>query len=145
MIHIRQARIEDIQQMLVIEQTFGKDAWNKQQFLSELTNEYATYIVALDQQTIVGYCGEVSMIDQADIQTIAVSPLYRSQGIGYQLLSSMIGHLKSENIKEIFLEVDVTNHIAIALYQKFKFQTIGKRKNYYANGNDALVMRKEIL
>ena len=141
---IRSATIDDIDAILELEQGFGVDAWNKDQFESELTNPYAYYRVAYDGSTILGYCGALLLGDQADIQTLLVKPQYRRHGIAMVLLDDIIHYLKDAHIHEVFLEVSATNHAAIKLYTKLKFKNIGIRRNYYKTGDDAVIMKKEL-
>ena len=54
-------------------------------------------------------------------------------------MQKMIDYCKQKNISKIFLEVDDKNLPAISLYEKFNFKQIDKRKNYYKNGNSAII------
>ncbi len=145
MVSIRNATIDDIQAILELEQGFGVDAWTHDQFASELTNPYAYYRVAHDGPSIIGYCGALLLCDQADIQTLLVKPQYRRMGVATALLHDVIDHLKDEKVSEVFLEVSATNSAAIKLYTKLNFKNIGIRRNYYKTGDDAVIMRKEML
>ena len=144
MVQLADATLNDIDALLAIETTFGKDAWNYDQFYSELTNPYGYYRVAKDHQVIVGYCGALILMDQADIQTIAITPLYRRQGIATLLLNDVLSHLASKAVQDVFLEVAVSNTDAIRLYERFGFKNIGIRRAYYQSGDDAIIMKKEL-
>lgn len=84
------------------------------------------------------------IVDEAELQTIAVAK--ESQGLGYatQLLSHGLA-LLPEHVERVFLEVDSANQPAIGLYTRFGFEQCGLRKQYYrhSRGNgDALIMQK---
>lgn len=144
MVSLRNATLDDIDALLQLESGFGVDAWNREQFESELTSPYGYYRVACDKQHLIGYCGCMLLFDQADIQTIFVSNEYRRQGIATMLLRDSLDYLKSRNIHEVFLEVSVSNTHAIRLYTKMEFKNIGIRRQYYKTGDDAIIMKKEL-
>jgi [ribosomal protein S18]-alanine N-acetyltransferase len=71
-----------------------------------------------------------------------VSPNYRRQGFGQDLLRGLLAHLKNLETSKVFLEVSAQNIPAIALYEAHGFQRNGLRKAYYADGSDAITMVK---
>ena len=81
--------------------------------------------------------------DSADLLDIAVEPDMRGKGIGSLLMQFMCDECSVRGVKEIFLEVRTTNEDAISLYNKFGFEQISVRKNYYSSPVcDGYVMRK---
>ena len=64
----------------------------------------------------------------------------RNQGFAKFLLNELITIAEKQNCKTITLEVDENNLPAINLYKDFDFKEVGKRKNYYKNGNTAILM-----
>ena len=145
MIRIRKAKRTDIHSIMTIEKIFQDDQWNLQQMESELLNPYSNYLIAEIDDNLVGYCGVLCLYEQGDIQTIAVDPAFRHQGIGTLLLQAQVNYCIENKIYELFLEVDIENSHAIELYKKLGFHVMSKRKSYYANGHDAYVMKKELL
>ncbi len=92
-----------------------------------------------------GFGAAMVNCDSADLLDIAVEPERRCCGIGSVLMQFLFDECKRRGVKEIFLEVRVTNDSAIALYKKFGFEQISVRKNYYSSPIcDGLVMRKSI-
>ena len=85
---------------------------------------------------------------EAEILTLAVRPSARRTGIASNLLDQMIKNLGKNHFESVFLEVSTENPQAIALYEKFDFKPVGRRKGYYRspNGNrtDALVLSRAI-
>lgn len=115
--------------------------WSQKSFENEAENEFASYIVAKDNQKCIGYCGFWRTYDEGDITNVAVSPSYRRQGIGAMLVSQMIKRAIQMNLKSMSLEVRKSNLAAQKLYEKFGFEVIGERKRYYSDNNeDALIM-----
>ncbi|MGH6836602.1 MAG: GNAT family N-acetyltransferase [Methylocella sp.] len=86
---------------------------------------------------------------EADILTIAVAPQWRRRGIASSLLVPHLAGLAATRVTRLFLEVDVENTAARALYANFGFEQVGARKAYYrsagARSATALVMRRDLL
>jgi len=86
-----------------------------------------------------------SVLDQAEILTLAVDPKHRRQGIAVQLVAEFHRKARLRGADTAFLEVAADNFAAISLYKSKGYEQIGHRKNYYAAPNaqkiDALVMQ----
>lgn len=90
---------------------------------------------------IIGFAGFWLMLKDAHITTIAVRNNYRRIGIGEGLLISIIGLATQLDATAVTLEVRASNKMAQALYEKYGFQTVGRRLWYYSNdGEDAILM-----
>lgn len=85
---------------------------------------------------------------EAEILTVGVAPWARRQGIGRALMTAAIGMARQAGAADMFLEVDVANDGAVALYEDLGFVRAGLRKQYYDRGAegraDALVMRLDL-
>jgi ribosomal-protein-alanine N-acetyltransferase len=80
--------------------------------------------------------------DEAEILTLAVLPDQRRQGLARILLEEAAQQCQALGATTLFLEVATRNEAAHALYLAQGFQEIGRRRRYYADGDDALVMRR---
>ena len=120
--------------------------WSKALFDGEVKNPNAYYLVATDSGVPVGYCGIQTVLDEGDITNIAVLPDYRKSGIASSLLKGITEYAISKEISFITLEVRESNINAIKLYEKFGFEFVGKRKNYYPDNREtALLMTKQLV
>lgn len=81
---------------------------------------------------------------EAEILTLAVLPEQRRQGLARALLLEAIGQCQALGADTLFLEVATRNAAARALYTALGFRQVGLRRGYYADGDDALVMRLAI-
>ncbi|HEX2940629.1 MAG TPA: GNAT family N-acetyltransferase [Rhodopila sp.] len=81
--------------------------------------------------------------DESEILTLAVTPARRRQNIGTMLLSKAIEAVRLAGADALFLEVSVVNKPARALYTHAGFVEVGRRPRYYADGTDALVLRRD--
>jgi ribosomal-protein-alanine N-acetyltransferase len=82
--------------------------------------------------------------EEAEVLTLAVEPGTRRRGLGAGLLRSAMAHAAAAGATAMFLEVAVTNLAAIGLYRGLGFAVVGERRRYYADGTDALVMRRSL-
>ena len=144
MITLMEMKAEHVPQVAQLEKICFADPWSELRISLELTNVWSYWVVALDGDTVVGYVGSQSSIDEADIMNVAVHPDYRRQGIAENLINTLIAELKKRGCHALLLEVRASNTPAITLYEKLGFAQVGCRKNYYRNPKeDALILRKE--
>ncbi len=91
-------------------------------------------------QYILGFAGFWIMPDEAHITALGVRSNHRRSGMGERLLISLIDLATQLSIKTITLEVRVSNKSAQSLYQKYGFQTVGRRPRYYSNNSEDAVL-----
>ena len=91
---------------------------------------------------IVGFVLARSVVDEAEILTIAVDPDFRQSGGGRQLMEALMRQLYGNRVAKLFLEVDAGNIPALSLYQHLGFKKVGERKGYYhsAEGEASLAL-----
>ena len=134
---------EHINKLVELEKLCFSSPWTKQMFLGDLESEQTCYFGAFDNETLVGYAGMWTTIDDGQITNVAVHPEYRRKGIGKALVLNLISECKIKNLLSVTLEVRESNINAILLYDKLGFLRVGMRKNYYKNPNEnALLMTK---
>jgi ribosomal-protein-alanine N-acetyltransferase len=146
-ITLRPMRWWDIEAVAVIDaDVFGPTAWSIAAFWSELSGVPATrhYIVAVMDDTIVGYAGVAFGPDDSDVQTIAVIPSVQRTGLGRRMMTELIDAAVEREAGQLFLEVRHDNEGALFLYRSLGFEQISLRKSYYAPGLDAVIMRLRI-
>lgn len=133
-----------VQQIAQLEKLCFNDPWSENSIASELDNKLSLWLVALEDDKVVGYVGSQTVLGETDMMNIAVHPDYRKQGIGTALIVGLIGALEKRGSHSLMLEVRVSNETAISVYRKLGFDEVGRRKNYYRNPKeDALILRKE--
>jgi ribosomal-protein-alanine N-acetyltransferase len=119
-------------------------SWSKEDLLREVYNEKALNLVSMSGDRVVGYVNIWHVFDEADIINIAVHQDARGHGIARDLLNEALKQLKELGVREVYLEVRVSNTAAQALYRGFGFKVEGIRRKYYANGEDAYNMHLNI-
>ena len=83
-------------------------------------------------------------VDEAEVLTLGVAPDARRQGVASALLSEALVIARTCGALGLFLEVAPANDPARALYARHGFTEVGRRRRYYADGSDALVLRKPL-
>lgn len=133
-----------VPQIAKIEQLCFNDPWSENSIASELNNRLSLWLVAVEDEHVIGYVGSQTVIGETDMMNIAVHPDHRRKGIGTALILELIDALKTRGSHSLMLEVRRSNSSAISVYKNLGFLEVGRRKNYYRNPKeDALIMRKE--
>lgn len=133
-----------IEQIAALEIACFSDPWSENSVRYELTNPLSLWLVAVSGNQVAGYVGSQTVMDEADMMNLAISPDYRRQGIAAALVCKLIESLKAKGVRCLTLEVRASNEPAICLYKKLGFFEIGRRPGYYRNPKeDALILRKE--
>lgn len=138
----------DLDEVMAIEHLSYLTPWSRDAFASELLQRYTVYLVARAGQRVVGYAGMHVIWEQAHVTNIAVHPEYRGRGFGERLLRELMRVARRRGVRQMTLEVRVSNAPAQGLYRKLGFVTApgAVRKGYYTDtGEDAIVMWKEPL
>ena len=133
-----------VAQVAALEKMCFSDPWSENSVRSELENELSLWLVAVEGEHVAGYVGSQTVMAEADMMNLAVSPAYRNQGIGTALVNALTDALAQNGAYCLTLEVRASNSSAISLYRKIGFLQVGKRPNYYRHPKeDALILRKE--
>ncbi len=111
------------------------NSWNYKTLEEDCKN--SQYIVAKQNNEIVGFVGTKTILDEMEIMNIVVRLDKYNQGIASNMLSYII---RKNDVKKINLEVNGHNTKAIKLYRKFGFKEVGMRKKYYEGKDDAILM-----
>ena len=116
--------------------------WTKKQWQSEFNKRGIKVVAILLKKKIIGIYVVQIIIDEAQINYFSIKQKFRRKGYGSHLMNYLIIECENLNIKKLLLEVSETNSIAEIFYCKFNFLTVGRRKNYYKDGTDAVLKEK---
>lgn len=96
----------------------------------------------LGARPLIGYAGTWYDGEDVQVMTIGVAGDAQGRGIGGMLLGALLDHARRIGATSAFLEVRVDNTPALALYERFGFERIGRRRRYYQPEDvDAWTMR----
>lgn len=122
--------------MAILGETLGEEI-----LLNHLTSGLMKYFVMENSDLdIIGMMSLWIDLDKASINNFYIIDKYQKQGFGREFIDYAIKYLSNIKVKEITLEVRPSNDIAKKLYESFEFHQVSIRKNYYKNGEDALLM-----
>ena len=121
---------------------FGREACNREYFFRAAQNERQEFWVAERDGKVIACAGAEINSDTAEIESLAVDPEYRRQGVATILLIKLLDAIKRRGATFIILEVRPSNKAAIALYKDFGFQIVEREKDYYSD-EDAWIMAKD--
>jgi [ribosomal protein S18]-alanine N-acetyltransferase len=139
-VNLRPAGADDVPAVSALEaEVFGPDAWSAPAVLEELTGPGRTAVVATDEdETLAGYAVGLLTGDVVDLQRIVVAPRCRRRGLARTLLAAV-----TRSTYPTMLEVSAANEAARAFYTAEGFVEIHRRRRYYRDGTDAVVMRRD--
>jgi [ribosomal protein S18]-alanine N-acetyltransferase len=128
--------------VLRIEHRVYPRPWSLGLYMSELAlPSTRVYLVARVGTSVVGYSGLMMAAEDAHITTVAVDPGWHRRAIGTRLLLTLFDQAQARGVKNITLEVRISNAAAQTMYRRFGFAPAGVRRGYYVdNAEDAMVM-----
>ena len=125
-------------------------------FFMDLHQRYPeTFIICEENGQIEGYImcrievglsnyGFSGLVRKGHVVSIAVLPQFRHRGVAQAIIKKALEGMDYYKSKQCFLEVRVTNDIAISLYKKLGFEVTRTINGYYSDGEDAYVMTKRL-
>lgn len=142
-IQIRKMTKGDVPYVAALEAANFSMPWSENAFYEQLNNQNALYMVAVADEKILGVCGLMESLGEADICNVSVDESCRNQGIATLLLEALMAEGAGRGITAFTLEVRAGNASAIHLYEKIGFVTEGIRPGFYERPKeDALIMWK---
>jgi ribosomal-protein-alanine acetyltransferase len=144
---VRPADAADLDAVVSLEaRVFADVAWSPRSVEEEFAalGDTRRIVVAVDGPRVVGHAVLLAAGGVGDLTRVAVDGSRRRLGIASLLIGALVDDARSLALEAVLLEVADTNAAAIALYEKHGFATIDRRAAYYADGSDALVMRKHL-
>ena len=140
---IREFRRLDVKRVLEIEIESFKDPYPAS-IIIDVYNLGAGFLVAQQDNIVVGYIiFWIRYEDEGHIISLAVDKNHRKKGIACELVNNAINIFIKCNVAEIKLEVRKSNKGARKFYQKMGFEEKKILENYYEDGEEAVIMKKE--
>jgi len=135
----------DIDEVLALEQSVFPHPWSRANFVDSLASGYDAWVLRDAHGTLAGYFLVMFAVDEAHLLDVAVAAGRQRSGLGRHLLDRVVARSIEHGMESILLEVRPSNERALAVYKKYGFAEIGRRKGYYpaheGQREDAIVMR----
>jgi len=141
---IRPMEEKDLDAVLQAEEECHSHPWSAEIFRQELANPVSRRRLLICDDDLAAYLCAWYLVGELHIHNIATRPVFRRRGLALELLKSMIDECRQTGLERVFLEVRAGNVGAVALYCAFGFSETGRRKGYYPDGEDAVLMELEI-
>lgn len=106
-------------------------AWSEPAIRDLVDRPSTIAFVAEDDGTLAGFVLAQVVLDEAELLSIAVAPQHRRRGVAATLIDALLAHLRTVDVRRLFLEVAQDNRAAAALYARCGFTEFGRRKGYY--------------
>jgi|SRR5215471_17226725 len=136
----------DIDAVVALEQESFTNPWPRDTLVWELVNSDVTrvYLLRDAEDRAIAFCIAWIIFDELHINTLAVSPRHRRQGLATVLLREVMAEAAREGARRATLEVRASNTAALELYGQLGFRVTARRTNYYTNpSEDALILWRE--
>ncbi len=148
-IHVRAWRREDLPRVEAVERAGFSDPWPTELFEQEMSNELARGLVAEQAQSsgvslVVGFALWWVVCDEIHLLVLAVHPDARRHGVARALMAQLEEQAVVESAREILLEVRPSNLVAREFYRSLGFAEVGRRRRYYGDAEDALLLRRAL-
>ena len=136
---------EDLNPIAQLErECFSDDAWNVRTLAGSFLSGHFIGVLLEEDGVVTAYGGVSFVEEEGELELIATAEMYRRCGRAKKVLDDLVSEAKKRGVKRLFLEVRVSNAPALMFYLKYGFQGLYARSRYYANGEDAIVMKKEL-
>ena len=147
-ITIQPISVDEIESILILDRLCFGGLWSIDSYRRELTNDNSHFIgvsvaksLEPELNGLIGFGCFWAILDEAHITLLGIHPQYQRQGLGKLLLIALLDKARTIEMARSTLEVRASNQGAIDLYEKYGFQTVGRRKKYYQdNDEDGVIM-----
>jgi ribosomal-protein-alanine N-acetyltransferase len=102
-----------------------------------------TFLVVENKEEVIGFVIGITQKDEGHILVIAIRDDYKKKGIGTFLMKKLMDIYEKKGIKKLKLEVRVSNVPAISMYKRLGFKITNRLVNYYENGEDGFLLKRE--
>lgn len=133
----------DIGRVVAIEQEWAPTPWSASTFRNELDIPFSRALIAYPHgvpDEPIGYLVRWLVAGEVHLLSIAVHSRERCRGVGAYMLDELLLEARAERAELVTLEVEAANETAVRLYKSRGFEEARRRKNYYGEGRDALVL-----
>jgi ribosomal-protein-alanine N-acetyltransferase len=141
---LRRATQNDLPAILETDDAAFSQPWSPASFEQCFADEKTCVTVAENNERVLGFGVAYTVGDEGEIATLAVDASARGHGLGEKILQSLLGFCNERGAHKVFLEVRASNEAAQRLYNRCGFTRVGLRRRYYADGEDAVIMCREI-
>ena len=143
-IDIRRLRLADLASIERVERRAYPTPWSRTMFAGEIAKPTSLCFGGFAGDSLAGYIIVSRHVDAWHVMNVAVDEPFRRQGLAQRMLETVFAETADDGTRGYTLEVRVSNHGAIRLYERLRFEPTGIRRGYYTdNREDALIMWRD--
>ena len=138
---------QDLDAVAALEAASFTNPWTREMLERELaTSAVARVYVLRIADRVAAFCSCWVVCDELHINTLAVDPGFRRQGLATTMMRQLLTLSEHEGATRALLEVRRSNIPAIRLYESLGFQVSDVRRGYYTHPEeDALILTRRAL
>lgn len=130
---ITRALPSDSTGIAAIEKECFSAPWSKKQVEDEILRDNVVFLTAKNNGSVIGYISGQMILDEFYISNVAVTEKFRNNHIGSSLIKNLIRILSDNKCSFATLEVRESNLNARKLYEKYGFEYLGIRRDFYSS------------
>lgn len=139
---IRKATLKDIDFIYQMSSENLETSFLKETLKDYIESDQTYHVFCLEEATLMGYMIIWESASYGQIIDLVIDRKYRGKGLGLKMVNFAIDYFKSNGINIVSLEVKVSNHAAIKLYEKAGFRNDHTIKNYYKTEDAYFYVRR---
>jgi ribosomal-protein-alanine N-acetyltransferase len=140
--------MDDVDEVHALECSVFPHPWSRANFSDSIQAGYDAWLLRDPAGGLAGYFLLMYALDEAHLLDVAVAGTRHGTGLGRHLLDTLCARAKEMGAESVLLEVRPSNERALAVYRRYGFAEIGRRKGYYpaheGKREDAIVMRHTV-
>ena len=137
--------MQDIDDVVALEVQVFPHPWSRTNFTDSLASGYDAWVLRDGRGALAAYYLLMGAVDEAHLLDVAVAPALQGRGLGRQVLDKVAARARGLGMASVLLEVRPSNVRALAVYGRYGYVEIGRRRAYYpahaGQREDAIVMR----
>lgn len=134
----------DLSECLRLDRLALGGLWTEDQWLRELMEPQRPVVGWRQGEHLLALASAWLVVDELHITAVAVHPDHRRRGLGRRVVEGLLLVGRAAGAARATLEVSLANGAARALYASLGFREVAVRRAYYSNGDDALIVWREM-
>jgi len=139
---IRPLTAADLDAVAALERLGLEGPWSREALAAELADGHADLLVCDGSEGVIGYVCALWLAGELEILRLVAHPQHRRRKVAQRLLDALIEQYRPRGLERMLLEVRTSNDVALLFYRQCGFRRCGRRRRYYADGEDALLLER---
>ena len=137
-------RLPDLTEVMAVERQAYPVPWTHGNFVDSLAAGYPAEVLRGPRAELLGYWVAMPGVDELHLLNITVVPAWQGRGLAVVMLDRLVNACRQRGLTQLWLEVRASNERARAVYLRYGFSEVGRRRAYYpvpqGPREDALLM-----